>query len=212
MYIKAAMEVLAIQHPPISKSKAPQKQHRGVAPLTIAAEKALMASIMHIVKPEKKPLDGKIILRRAPTQEEFFRGNHSKDLISFSMLKSTSSGNNKEEPTVRDLRQHVATDLQMEDSAELLEVLVANKILDVDLKLRVVLQTIWKDHLMQHSGGSSSSTSLSSLLLLVDVVGEADHFSLRALVYRSCYIQVWNDPWEELRSAPLKVRRLTHFL
>mmetsp|Transcript_37080 Transcript_37080/g.41421 ORF Transcript_37080/g.41421 Transcript_37080/m.41421 type:complete len:1925 (+) Transcript_37080:80-5854(+) len=157
-YIKAAMEVLAVQYPPISKSKGVQ---RGIN-LTVSAEKALMSSIMHIVKPEKKPLNGKIILRRAPTQEEFFRGNLSKNPISFSMLKSRSS-NNQDEPTARDLRQHIANDLQMGDSAELLEILVANKIIDVNLKLRVILQTVWKDHLMQHSG-STSSNSLSSLI------------------------------------------------
>ena len=162
LYIKAAMEVLALQHPPLPKSKT-LEQHRIFVPLTMAAEKALMVSIMHIVKPEKKPLDGKIILRRAPTQEEYLR-NHSKDVISFSTLKSRSNGNNQEEPTVRDLRRYVANDLQMGDSAEMLEVLVANKILDVDLKLRVILQTVWKEHLMQHSGGSASSSSLSSLL------------------------------------------------
>jgi len=164
LYIKAAMEVLALQHPPIPKSKSLERQHRIFVPLTIAAEKALMVSIMHIVNPEKKPLDGKIILRRAPTQEEYLR-NHSKDVISFSTLKSRSNGNSQEEPTLRDLRQHVANDLQMGDSAEMLEVLVANKILDVDLKLRVILQTVWKQHLMQHSGGSASSSSLSSLLV-----------------------------------------------
>ena len=159
LYIKAAMEVLAVQHPPISKSKVVL----GRAPLTVSAEKALMSSIMHIVKPEKKPLNGKIILRRAPTQEEFFRGNLSKNPVSFSMLMSLSSSN-QDEPTVRDLRQHIATDLQMGDSAELIEIMVANKILDVDLKLRVILQTVWKDHLMQHSGSSASTNSLSSLL------------------------------------------------
>ena len=163
LYIKAAMEVLSLQHLPISKLNSLQQMRKEVTPLSISAEKALMDSVMHIVKPEKKPLDAKIILRRAPTQEDFLR-NQSKDVVSFSSLKSPNSGNNNEEPTVRDLRQHIANDLQMGDSAEMLEVLLANKILDVDLKLRVVLQTVWKEHLMQHSGGSSSS-SLSSLLV-----------------------------------------------
>jgi len=167
LYIKAAIEVLAIQHPPISKLKTQpsQQQSRSTYPLTIADEKALMTSIMHIVKPEKKPFDGKVILQRAPTQEEFFRGNLSKLHVSFSMLKSSNSNNNQVEPTIRDLRQYIANDLQMGDSAELMELLVANKILDVDLKLRVILQTVWKDHCIQHSGGSSSTTSLSSLLV-----------------------------------------------
>ena len=163
-YIYAAMEVLAIQHPPISKLKTPQQQNEQLVPLTKEGEKALMDSVMSIVKPEKKPIDGKIILRRSPTQEEYLR-NHSKDIISFSTLMSHFAGNNNEEPTVRDLRQYIADDLQMGDSAEMLEVLVANKILDVDLKLRVILQTVWREHLMQHTDGSSSSSSISSLLL-----------------------------------------------
>ncbi len=45
---------------------------------------------------------------------------------------------------MRDLRQHIADDLQMSDSAELLELIVANKILDMNLKLRVVQQVLWK--------------------------------------------------------------------
>jgi hypothetical protein len=45
------------------------------------------------------------------------------------------------EPTVRDLRHHIADGLEMSDSAELLELLVANKILDVNLKLRVFIRS-----------------------------------------------------------------------
>ncbi|KAL3926444.1 MAG: hypothetical protein SGBAC_013471 [Bacillariaceae sp.] len=105
-----------------------------------------------------------MILRRAPTQEEFFRGSLSKNPVSLSMLRSHE---NKNEPTVKDLRQHIANDLQMSDSAEMLELLCANKILDADLKLRVVHQVVWKDHLIQNSnssGGSQSAAALSSFL------------------------------------------------
>lgn len=95
----------------------------------------------------------KIFMRRAPTQEEFFRGSLSKNPVGLSSLKANSSGgatgggagdgtarsaNDATEPLVSDLRLHIAKDLQMEDSAELLELLVANKILDMNLKLRVV--------------------------------------------------------------------------
>jgi hypothetical protein len=117
--------------------------------------------MVNIVKPPKKPLNSKIILRRAPTQEEFFRGALTKNPISLTMLKSRG-GDGQSEPTVRDLRQHIANDLQMGDSAELLELLVANKILDIDLKLRVVLQVVWREHLAQHS--AAASPTLASLL------------------------------------------------
>jgi hypothetical protein len=110
-------------------------------------------------------------MRRAPTQEEFFRGSLSKNPINYSSLKasgSPASGNNKrssgagssnDEPCVSDLRQYIAKDLQMEDSAELLELLVGNKILDMDLKVRVVQQVLWKKYVMENSTSASSLVS-----------------------------------------------------
>ena len=140
---------------------------------SLAAENSLMESVMSIVRPPKKPVNTKMIMRRAPTQEEFFRGSLSRNPISLSMLKPTGAGSSGAsgdgyEPTVRDLRQHIADDLQMSDSAEMLELIVANKIIGIDLKLRVVHQVLWKNHLMEHShsagGASSSGSALASLL------------------------------------------------
>lgn len=142
VYLKACMQVLATQQVPIN------------------AEQDLMNDVLNIVRPPKKPVNAKIILRRAPTQEDFFRGSLSKNPVSLQMLRKDGTP----EPTVRDLRQLIADDLQMSDSAELLELLVANKILDVDLKLRVVHQVVWKQHLMRNSSGPSASSALSSLL------------------------------------------------
>lgn len=157
VFIQAAMQVLMIQYPITQKAYAST-----LSPLSVTAENALMESILKIVKPEKKPFDAKVCLRRAPTQEEFFRGSLSKNPISLLMLNSRDSGSHGE-PTVRDLRQYIANELQMSDSAELLELLIANKILDVDLKLRVINQTVWKDHCL-HLSNSSSGSTLSSLL------------------------------------------------
>ncbi len=109
-----------------------------------------------------------IFLHRAPTQEEFFRCSLSKNPISLSALGgasasslSTSRANRGSrgfhEPTVRDLRQYIANDLQMSDSAELLELLVANKILDPNLKLRVVHQVLWRNHLVENTSATISS-------------------------------------------------------
>ncbi|KAG7367430.1 E3 ubiquitin-protein ligase UBR4-domain containing protein [Nitzschia inconspicua] len=157
VFLQSAMKVLMIQHPNNLKSSSPT-----LPPLSLAAESSLLSSVLDIVKPEKKPYDAKICLRRAPTQEEFFRGSLSKNPVSLSMLNHRGSGN-QNEPTVGDLRQYIANQLQMADSAFLLELLIANKILDVDLKLRVVNQTLWKDHCILLSNSSTGST-LSSLL------------------------------------------------
>ena len=48
----------------------------------------------------------------------------------------------------------------MSDSAELLELLVANKNLDLDLKLRVLFQLVWKKHLMENATTTSSGSTL----------------------------------------------------
>ena len=158
-YIQASMEILQMQYPPLRHSIRNESPKNG---LSVKAEHALMTSIVNIVKPPKKPVNTKIILRRAPTQEEFFRGSLSKNPVSLNMLKSHQ---NQNEPTVKDLRQHIANDLQMSDSAELLELICANKILDVNLKLRVVHQVVWKEHLLQHAPASGSSSERSASVL-----------------------------------------------
>jgi hypothetical protein len=114
-------------------------------------------------------LDLKIFLRRAPTQEEYIRGSLSRNPIGLSSLRAAcaasgagggSSGVSpdkrrtssrgvgpsglNDEPLVGNLHMHRAKDLQMEDSSELLKLLVANKILDMNLKLRVVQQVLWR--------------------------------------------------------------------
>jgi hypothetical protein len=168
-YIAACVQVLSVQHPHYQHHHTGSGHHHtgGAAPkrspMGLPAENSLLESINAIVKPPKKPLNTKIIMRRAPTQEEFFRGSLSRNPISASMLKSSASSSSRSDaydPTIADLRQHIANDLQMSDSAELIEILVANKILDMNLKLRVVHQVLWRTHLMENS----YSTGLSSYL------------------------------------------------
>ncbi len=114
-------------------------------------------------------------------QEEFFRGSLSRNPIALSSLRAAgaassggggatgsaggeerqtttggggSSGSDK--PLGSDLCLHIAKDLQMEDSAELLELLVANKILDMNLKLRVVQQILWWRYVEENATSASS--------------------------------------------------------
>mmetsp|Transcript_31712 Transcript_31712/g.76995 ORF Transcript_31712/g.76995 Transcript_31712/m.76995 type:complete len:1264 (+) Transcript_31712:3-3794(+) len=179
-YIEAAMTVLATQYRPRGQARL----------LSVSSESNLLETILDFVKPQKKPLAGSIILRRAPSQEEFFPRNLSRNPVTFQMLTKGPNDGNQAEPTVRDLRQHIADDLQMSDAAEMIEILVANKIVDVDLKLRVVLQTVWKDHLLSQSSGSSSSGTLVSSML-ASSAGRTRSFTIDArnmmiATYRLC--------------------------
>jgi hypothetical protein len=185
-YLRAAMQLLESQYPAASregKDVVVGRELRRNRPssifahpiaiissplLTNSAEESLLRSICNIVKPPRKPLNLKIFMRRAPTQEEFFRGSLSRNPISLSSLKAgtsnpqgSSAGEERrssghDDPLVSDLRLHIAKDLHMEDSAELLELLVANKILDVNLKLRVVQQVLWKKYVEENATSASS--------------------------------------------------------
>ncbi|KAL7554750.1 hypothetical protein ACHAWF_018286 [Thalassiosira exigua] len=147
--------------------------------LTPDAEDSLLRSACDVVRPPRKPLNLKIFLRRAPTQEEFFRGSLSRNPIGLSSLRRGGGGGGTggsgsggggddrrssgarggpqdDEPRVSDLRRHIAKDLQMEDSAELLELLAADRILDVDLKLRVVQQVLWRRYVEENATSASA--------------------------------------------------------
>lgn len=173
--VKACMQVLAAQHPPVAagvlhgsiiRGGRPMRRNQSVFTrllLSPSAEQSLIKRICNVVKPPRKPLDLKIFMRRAPTQEEFFRGSLTRNpipLLALTSSISSSAGHSTNEPTVRDLRQFIANDLQMSDSAELIELLVANQILDTSLKLRVVQQVLWKNYLMDDSSTRHSSQSL----------------------------------------------------
>jgi len=196
-YLRAAMQVVAAQYPELlllagggganSNNNNNNNNNRfsifanpaaiiSTPLLTSNSEQSLLKSLCNIVKPPRKPLNLKIFMRRAPTQEEFFRGSLSRNPIGLSSLKAgtatTSSGGGGDgdrrsssgggasgsdnDPRVSDLRLHIAKDLQMEDSAELLELLVANKILDMNLKLRVVQQVLWKKYVEENATSASS--------------------------------------------------------
>ena len=135
-YLKTGMSLLEAQHP------SPHHGQRSAATvsssscssivlsppiLTTAAEQSLLKSMCDIVRPQKKPVSLKMFLRRAPTQEEFFRGNLTRNPVSLAHLTKNrpgassgaaaaggaGQGSGGNEPTVRDLRDHIAKDLQV---------------------------------------------------------------------------------------------------
>ena len=173
-YVRAGLEVLASQHPmnhhtaegAITRRDNGTHRISAQSVLTPSAEQGLLKSICDIVKPPKKPLKLKVFMRRAPTQEEFFRGSLTRNPILISSLKTSASSSSLSEndQTVKDLRQHIANDLQMADSAELLELLVANNILDMNLKLRVIAQTTWRTHVMENTTAVQSESTFRQFM------------------------------------------------
>lgn len=168
-FLQASLQVLNGQYPPNIDST--------MNSLTTAAEQRLLLTICRIIQPPKKPLNLKIFMRRAPTQEEFFRGSLAKNPVQVSQLGAS----HQEAPTVRDLRQYIADQLQMSETSELIELLCANKILNLDLKLHVVQQVLWKNHLLENSssifasgGGAPTFFSTSSGLSMVFSSERAD--------------------------------------
>lgn len=119
---------------------------------------ALTQHLIQTIRPPAQPVQTRILLRRAPTQEEFFRGSISRNPVPMSALPGGP------DPTVGDLRQHIANELQMAESAELIEILVGNKIVDVNLRLRVVNQVVWKQHLV--NGGSNAVFTAGTISIL----------------------------------------------
>lgn len=197
-FIRASIELLNAQYPTHhhyhnnhSKCHLPTRTEEGATLrrgprlvrtrgifLTPTAEQELLQAICHIVRPPKEPLKLKVLLRRAPTQEEFFRGSLSQNPILIASLKGdlNTSSSSEYEPTVKDLRQHIANDLQMADSAELLELLVANKILDLNLKLRVVAQTTWRNHILESNVATEAESSFRRLMS-ASIFGDGSLFS-----------------------------------
>ena len=143
--------------------------------LDTSGENTLWEGMSRAILPPKAPTpDIKVILRRAPTQEEFFRGNLSTNPVDLELLRQTRghvAADDDYEPTVGDLRQHIANDLQMGDSAELIEILIANKIVGTNIKLRLIQQVVWRQHLMENStttrDGGQSFVSMGSGISMI---------------------------------------------
>uniref|UniRef100_A0A7S2LBI9 E3 ubiquitin ligase UBR4 C-terminal domain-containing protein n=1 Tax=Leptocylindrus danicus TaxID=163516 RepID=A0A7S2LBI9_9STRA len=184
------------QHVGMSIEKQKQKQKQmAMITLPLPSIQQLIHSMNITIRPPPKPLALKLFLRRAPSQEEFFRGSLSKNPILLSSLRhqhpqqnnrssaitaavdvssssaSNIANNDNNEPLMSDLRQHIANDLQMGDSAELLELLVAGKIIDMGLKVRVVQQVLWRRHVLDNNGGGGSGNAGGSASSIANSMG-----------------------------------------
>ncbi|EWM26839.1 Zinc finger, ZZ-type [Nannochloropsis gaditana] len=125
----------------------------------------LLRILKDSIAPPRTHTPYRIQFRRAPSQDDFFRGNLARnpvwakdieDFVSESNddeainAKDTSQIHGREEgPTVRDLRRWLARELGIVDSLELLECLVTGKILSLNLPLRLVYSGMWREWVMK---------------------------------------------------------------
>ncbi|CAM9374506.1 unnamed protein product [Chrysoparadoxa australica] len=160
-YVSAAVRVLlrsAISPDPKQLHHHHHHHHHGVVlVLPPASVKSLLQEVQNIVVPPTALPGFLVLLKRAPSQEEFFRGNLPTNPIQATSILDASSaaaasGSSPAEPTMRDLRHRIAMDLDMVDATELLELLVCNKIVNLDLAVRVVQHELWRPHVLDNEG------------------------------------------------------------
>jgi hypothetical protein len=117
----------------------------------------LLRTMTSVVSPPRKQPRYRVHLRRAPSQEEFFRGALAKNPVWTTDVPvapareggAAVGGDGEAEPTMRDLRSMIARELGMADAVELLELLVLGKIIQVDLSIRVVFQSLWQPYVAE---------------------------------------------------------------
>jgi E3 ubiquitin-protein ligase UBR4 len=77
-----------------------------------------------------------VFLKKSPTQEEFIRGYMKKNPYCSREFGSR-------QPLLRDVKKVVCSELGIEDAENILELLVDNKIINLDLPLGLVYEKIW---------------------------------------------------------------------
>lgn len=113
-----------------------------------------LSEALDVVRPPKLAPMFLIELRRAPTQEEYFRGSLPQNPISnLDVLSEGLEG----DPTMRDLRARIAADLDFRDATELIELLVQGHIVSLDLPVRLVYSQFWLPRAMEGRSAASES-------------------------------------------------------
>jgi len=161
----------------------------------------LLEQMYETISPPQSQFKYRVHLRRAPSQEEFFRGSLSKNPVWSTDIPRTQGQDqhheirdgSESEVTVRDLRVMIARDLGIADTTELLELLVTGKILSMDLPLRLVFEKIWRPfvaerHPDEYGDPDTSPEVLPSMLVtyrLAGVDGEATEEVVESLSHYS---------------------------
>ena len=94
----------------------------------------ILEQLCGIIKPIKPPRDCLVILKKASTQEDFIRGSMKKNPYCSSGFKGG---------TMNDIKNKICEDLGLVDSANMFELLVANRIINLDLPIIRVYDKVW---------------------------------------------------------------------
>ena len=111
-------------------------------PLDASAVDLLLKDMASAATPKRQRQKVQLQLRRAPTQEEFFRGNLPRSIVDLDDVPAETAGEDAE-VLMRDVRRKIAKDLDMVDAAEMLELLVCDRIISLDLSVRQVHANVW---------------------------------------------------------------------
>lgn len=117
---------------------------------------------------ESKRSPIRVFLQRAPTQEDYFRGNIPKNPLSTDEIPVQDvDGTAGAEPTMGDLRAKIGADLDLENATDVMELLVAGKIISTSLPIRLVYDKLWKTNCNMGMGdnGSVSQDSQSDICM-----------------------------------------------
>lgn len=124
----------------------------------------IVEQLMNVIKPPIEQPTCRLVLKKSPTQEEFIRGTMGKD-----PLENTEFDG----PLMSHVKDKICKTLGLPDADNMLELLVNNRLVNLDLPIMRVYQKVWSPALMESiealhhagSGGAVDSAAIRDLLL-----------------------------------------------
>ena len=104
------------------------------------SEAYIVQQLVDIIRPPQPSKHYQLVLRKSPTQEEFIRGN---------MRRSPYSSSSFPGPLFRDIVELICGELKLTNEDNMFELLVAGKIVALDLPISKVYEKVWRPHVLQ---------------------------------------------------------------
>ena len=107
--------------------------------------------LLDIIHPPLPSKAYQVLLRKSPTQEEYIRGN---------MRRQPYSSSDFPGPLMRHIQDTICTDLKLTNEENMFELLVAGKIISMDLDITKVYERVWKPQVeQQQQAGANASAA-----------------------------------------------------
>jgi len=126
----------------------------------------ILEDLCSLICPVKPEPDYQLVLQKAPTQEEFIRGNLTRNPYSSSEIG----------PTMRDVKNRVCKELELHgllDDDLGMELLVAGHIIALDLPVSLVYEQFWCKALSRAGAGTGPKSPMHVTYRLQGLDGEA---------------------------------------